>query len=147
MTYTHDLSAYNFKTLVPIRFSDTDAFGHVNNAIYLTYFEIARTKYLTDVVQWNWSEIGLIIGRVEIDFIRPVKYGDTIYVYVRTTRTGNTSFDLEYTLCVNTPKGEEVCTSGKTVCVTYNYAEDRSWPIPAYQLEKMVGFEFLGHSK
>ncbi len=50
------LSNYKYKTPIPIRFSDMDAFGHVNNAIYLTYFEIARSNYWRDIIGWDWNE-------------------------------------------------------------------------------------------
>ena len=35
--------------MIDVRFADTDAMGHVNNAVYLTYCEIARIRYWTDV--------------------------------------------------------------------------------------------------
>jgi hypothetical protein len=45
-----DLSGpFHHHVEVTVRFADTDAMGHVNNAKYLTYCEIARIRYWTDV--------------------------------------------------------------------------------------------------
>ena len=40
---------FHFSTPIKIRFRDLDAFGHVNNAVYFTYMEVARTDYFTHV--------------------------------------------------------------------------------------------------
>ena len=98
-----NLSLYKYKTSIAIRFSDMDAFGHVNNAIYLTYFEIARSNYWKDVTQWNWGETGIILGRSEINYLKPITIRDEIVCYVRTTRIGNSSFDVTYVLVKLTP--------------------------------------------
>lgn len=144
MTQTPDLSAYNFKTMIPVRFADLDTYGKVYDSVYLTYFEIARSKYLNEVVKWDWSSVGVIIGKSEITYLKPIENGDELHAYVRTSRTGTTSFDLDYVLVVNSPEGEIVCTTGRTVCITYNYQEKHPEPIPIYQLEKITGFEMLG---
>jgi len=54
---------FQYKTLIPIRFADIDAFGHVNNAIYLTYFEIARSAYWEEVIKWDWEKVDLAISK------------------------------------------------------------------------------------
>ncbi|MBK9524941.1 MAG: acyl-CoA thioesterase [Bacteroidetes bacterium] len=64
---------FKHKSPLHIRFSDVDAFGHVNNACYLTYIEEARVSYFEEVVDWShdWSTKGIIIAKAEIDFILP----------------------------------------------------------------------------
>jgi acyl-CoA thioester hydrolase len=138
-----DLKEFKYKTSIPVRFADIDAFGHVNNAIYLTYFEIARTIYWKEVIHWDWDAMGIIIGKAEIDFLRPIKLNDEIIAYVRTSRIGNSSFDLEYVLVKLKNGKEELCTSGKTVCISFNYQLNRSAPIPELHRIKMQKFEGL----
>jgi acyl-CoA thioester hydrolase len=134
---------YHYKTSIPIRFADIDAFGHVNNAIYLTYFEIARSVYWKEIIQWDWSSIGIIIRRSQIDYIKPLVLTDQIYAYVKTSRIGVSSFDIDY-IIVKTENGrEEICTTGRTQCVTYDYSSNKSAPIPPYQRMKMKEFEAL----
>lgn len=137
------IEGYHYKTQIPIRFADIDAFGHVNNAIYLTYFEIARSIYWKEVIKWDWSAIGIIVRRSEIEYIKPIVLEDEIYAYVRTSRIGNSSFDIEYILVKKVNGKEEVCTRGSTQCVTYDYNLSKSVQIPAYQKIKMQSFEAL----
>jgi YbgC/YbaW family acyl-CoA thioester hydrolase len=67
-----------FETTVEIRFADIDAMGHVNNAVYFSYFEQARMAYFKDRVAriWDWNEDGVIVARNEIDYIYPVFLND-----------------------------------------------------------------------
>jgi acyl-CoA thioester hydrolase len=137
------ISDFNYKTLIPLRFTDFDALGHANNAVYLTYFEIARTNYWREVVHWDWRKVGIIIANAEITYIKPILLNDQIYAYVRTSYVGNTSFMLQYVLARVVHGCEEVCTTGSTVCVSYDYNINQKTIIPDYQRAKMLEFEAL----
>jgi acyl-CoA thioester hydrolase len=139
-----NLSNYKYKTPISIRFSDMDAYGHVNNAVYLTYFEIARSNYWRDIIEWNWNQNGIILGRSEINYLKPLTLNDQIVCYVRTTRIGNSSFDVMHVLVKVTPNGEEICTTGKTVCISYDYTANKSVPIPKAQRQKMIEYDEPG---
>ncbi|WP_428331451.1 acyl-CoA thioesterase [Mucilaginibacter sp.] len=138
------LSDYRFKTPIAIRFSDIDAVGHVNNAIYLTYFEFARFTYWKEIINWNLPENGIIVGRSEVNYLKPITLNDEIACYVRTTRIGNSSFDMMYVLVRITPDGEEICTTGKTVCISYDYSANKSVPIPVSERHRMIEFDEPG---
>jgi acyl-CoA thioester hydrolase len=138
------LSDYKYKTPIAIRFSDIDAVGHVNNAVYLTYFEEARIKYWHDIVQWDMNEEGVIVGRSEVNYLKPILLHDEIACYVRTSRIGNSSFDVMHVLVKITPNGEEICTTGKTVCISYNYIANKSIPIPAVERQRMIEYDEPG---
>jgi len=141
---TEKLSNYKYKTLIPVRFSDIDAVGHVNNAVYLTYFEEARIKYWREIVQWDMNENGVIVGRTEVNYLKPIVLHDEIACYIRTTRIGNSSFDMMHVLVKITPNGEEICTTGKTVCVSYDYHANKSIPIPATERKRMIEYDEPG---
>ncbi|MGI4020435.1 MAG: acyl-CoA thioesterase [Janthinobacterium lividum] len=133
---------YKFKTPIYIRFSDLDGFGHVNNAVYLTYFEIARTNYWKQIIEWDWKETNIILGKSEINYLKPLKLYDPIFCYVRTSRIGNSSFDMDYIIVKLTETGEEqICTTGQTVCIHYDYKAYKSIPIPELETRKMMEFE------
>jgi acyl-CoA thioester hydrolase len=138
------ISDYKYKTPVTIRFSDIDAVGHVNNAIYLTYFEEARLNYWREVINWNLSQNGVIVGRSEVNYLKPITLEDEIVCYVRTTRIGNSSFDMMHLLVRITPNGEEICTTGKTVCISYDYSLNKSISIPQKEREKMIAYDEPG---
>jgi acyl-CoA thioester hydrolase len=141
---TEKLSDYKYKTPIAIRFSDIDAVGHVNNAVYLTYFEEARISYWRDAIQWNLLQNGVIVGRSEVNYLKPIALGDEIACYVRTTRIGNSSFDVMHLLVKITPNGEEICTTGKTVCISYDYTANKSIPIPVVERQMMIAYDEPG---
>ena len=138
---TPNIANFKYETSIQIRFSDMDAFGHVNNAVYLTYFEIARGNYWRQIIEWDWNLMGIILGRSEIDYRKPITLDDEIKCYVRTSRVGNSSFDVEYILVKIVDGKEDVCTTGKTVCISYDYKAGKSCPIPAEQRKKMIGYD------
>ena len=138
-----NLDDFKYKTTIETRFADFDMMGHVNNAVYFTYMEIARTKYWKQAILWDWEKTGVVIARAEVDYMIPVFLKDKITMYVRTSRIGTTSFDLKY-LLVKEVNGKEVpCAKGQTVCVAFDYAAQKAAPIPAPEKGKMLEFEQL----
>lgn len=134
---------YKYKTTIETRFADFDMMGHANNSVYFTYLEIARTKYWHHAIKWDWKKTGVIIARAALDYIAPIFLEDKLIIYVRTSRIGKTSFDLEY-LIVKLVDGKEViCSKGKTVCVAFDYAAKAAADIPVREREKMMAFEQL----
>ena len=141
---TEKITDYRYRTPIAIRFSDIDNVGHVNNAIYLTYFEEARLSYWHEKIGWNLSEHGIIVGRTEVNYLKQIKLEDKIFCYVRTTRIGNSSFDVMHVLVKLTPQGEEICTTCKTVCISYDYKSNKSVPIPATERQKIIDYDEPG---
>ena len=135
------LTDFHYKIEIEIRFPDIDALGHVNNAVYLTYFEHARVHYWQDVLHWNLRENGVIVARTEVNYLKPVTLEDKIACYVRTTRIGNSSLDLSHVLVKINSNGEEICTTGKTVCISYDYAFNRPTVIPEKERLKMIAYD------
>jgi acyl-CoA thioester hydrolase len=135
------LTDYKYRTPIAIRFSDIDAVGHVNNAIYLTYFEVARYSYWREAINWNLKDHGVILGRSEVNYLKQITLEDEIVCYVRTTRIGNSSFDVMHVLVKVTPHGEEICTTGKTVCISYDYKSNKSVPIPLDERHRMIEYD------
>ncbi len=134
-----DVSAFRFATSVEIRFADMDAFGHVNNAVYLTYFEHARAKYWKESVRWDWKALGIILARAEVDYVRQLTVRDQAKVYVRTSRVGNSSFDVQYVLvAVGTDGAETLVAKGITTCVAFDFGTQKPCPIPEPQRSAMM---------
>jgi acyl-CoA thioester hydrolase len=72
-----------------IRWDDIDAFGHVNNAKYLTYIQEAR---------FLWSPIiEMVVARAEVDFIEAIYEGGRFYdINLWVESIGNSSFTMAY---------------------------------------------------
>jgi len=121
------MKGFHYKIQIHLRFSDIDALGHVNNAVNLTYFEIARSAYWTDVIAWDWKQSGIIIRKSVVDYHKPIILGDEVYAYVRTSKIGNSSFELDYILV----------KSGQTICVSIDYQSQKPTKIPQLQRQRM----------
>ncbi len=105
---------FSIKLIVP--FGDIDMMGHVNNARYLTYFEMARSEYLyTFAGKRDVGEIDIIIARAEIDYKSPAKWHDELIIKLRTASVGNSSWVYEYEI-LNENENRLVAV-GKTVQV------------------------------
>ena len=108
-------------------FRDVDAFGHVNNAVYLTYFEHARTRLWFDLTGGNDPrDVGFIVARAEVDFKRQLSLG-AIEIKVRVGQLRNTSFDTHYE--IRTTAGDELAATGTVVVVLYDWAQQSKMPI------------------
>ena len=108
-------------------FRDVDAYGHVNNAVFITYFEIARTLLWFDLTGGSGAlDIGFIVARVECDFRRQLAM-ESIEIRVRFGDTRSTSFDTHYE--IRNARGE-IAATGKVVCVFFDWERKSKTPIP-----------------
>lgn len=137
---------FKHKTPIQIRFVDTDMLGHVNNACYLSYAELARISYFRDVLgtQVNWNARGIIVAKAMIDYKLPIFFRDNIIVRTRVSRLGKKSFDIDYQFIHISPTKEEVLKAeGKTIMVCYNYEENKTIDIPEEWRAKIAKLEGL----
>jgi acyl-CoA thioester hydrolase len=110
-----------------VRFRDLDGFGHVNNAVYLTYLEEARNALLAHLgLARSVAEITMILARAEIDFRAPANVGDELEIGVRPARLGTKSFDLEYEVRAD----GRIVAEAKTVLVGFDYEAGASIELP-----------------
>ena len=78
---------FRFRHVEVVRFRDLDSLGHVNNAVYLTYFESARIAYwLHTTKRTGLSALDMILARAEIDFRSPLAYGESVEYRVQAPR-------------------------------------------------------------
>lgn len=116
---------------VQVRFRDTDALGHVNNAVYLSWMELGRMAF-TDAVlpEIDWTKIGFILAHVSIDYMEPVFLGDKVKVYMRAGKIGGKSVVLECLITKTDKKGERPTAKGTNIIVAFDYTKNVSVPIP-----------------
>lgn len=107
------MDGFRFTREIEVRFRDLDLLGHVNNAVYLTYLEVARTSYYEDVLDMSFDqqdEVDFNLVNVEVDFMRPVEFGDDVEVGVRTVDVGDSSMSTEYRVDVEGDAAAEAST-------------------------------------
>ena len=108
-------------------FRDIDTFGHVNNAVYLTYFEIARTALWLDMTGGASSrDVGFIVVRAEVDFRLQIGL-EPIEIRVRIGDMRTTSFDTLYE--IRTSNGQLIAATWKVVVVLFDWKANEKTPI------------------
>ena len=114
-----------FSIDVPVRFRDTDAMGHVNNAVFLTYLEEARLHFISGVLP-GLIEGGLIMARSECDYVGPITVpAGPVTVSMWVERVGRSSFDLGATV----EQAGHLAARARNVIVAYDYATAGSRPL------------------
>ena len=130
-----------------VRFADTDAMGHVNNAVYLTYCEAARIQYWTDVTgepvaAGHEGAESLILAEARIAYRAPVFHTERVTVETRSTRIGTSSFTLEHRLTACPAGGTaRLVAVSESVMVRYDYATERATPISDAFVAAIEAFE------
>ena len=134
----------DFPVVVPIvvRFRDLDAMGHVNNAVYLTYFETARVAYhqrLTGRPTLDFRDFDFILGEVTCRYRSPAYLGETLLVGIRVASVGHKSFVFEYEM--RDQASGRLVAEGRSVQVMYDYREQRSKPVSEEFLAKVEALQ------
>ncbi|WP_372407720.1 acyl-CoA thioesterase [Streptomyces luteireticuli] len=84
----------------PLRWSDMDAFGHVNNAVFLSYLEEARIDFMFRLAPGDGSPSfkgGSVVARHEIDYLRPLVHRyEPVTIETWVTRIGASSATVSY---------------------------------------------------
>src|SRR5262245_30779558 len=132
---------------IEVRFADTDGMRHVNNAKYLTYCEIARIRYWTDVTRETFGPHregveSLILAEARITYRAQAYYGDTVTVQTRATRIGRTSFTLEHRLTAHAEGGPaRLVAVSESVLVRFDYEIDRPVPLSDEHVAAIEAYE------
>jgi acyl-CoA thioester hydrolase len=127
----------NFKFVyemeIPVRWVDMDAFGHVNNSVYLSYFESARTAWWQSITAPDISflETGPVIINVSCTFLKAITFPESITVKVFVGPPGRSSHEIVYE--INSQKNPDILyAKGSTKVVWVDRKLERSIPLPDY---------------
>ena len=109
---------------IQVRYADLDTMGHVNNTVYLSYFEFARVHYFNELLglDWDWKKFGLLVVKNEISYLKPVHLNDLPSVELFIASIGSKSFTLAYEIRVN----GQLTTTGQSVLVCFDAATNQS---------------------
>nr|HET6902216.1 thioesterase family protein [Ktedonobacteraceae bacterium] len=143
-----------------IRFRDLDPLAHVNNTVYFTYYEEARSYYFNRLDTWlkEWpsreehqevesivshpphnpriqtrpdgSHYGLLVKEITCTYVLPLVRSDTVEVGVRVVHVGRTSFVMEHRIR-DVNEHERIFATGRSVMVWCDYLTGRPYPVPS----------------
>lgn len=134
---------------IEVRFGDTDALGHVNNATYLAYLEAARGGYYATVTGDAFGHgpdaqrQTFVIAEAHVAYRSQARFGEPLTCWCRVGWLGRSSFGLEYRLDAGESQVGMARTvaDGSTVQVFYDLATQRITRIPADLVDRLVAFE------
>jgi acyl-CoA thioester hydrolase len=135
------------RVAIDVRFADTDAMGHVNNAVYLTYCEMARIRYWSDVTgeplaAGHHGAESLILAEARITYRAQVFHTDVVTVETRATRIGRSSFLLEHRLTACEPGADpRLVAVSESVMVRFDYTVGRAAQLDDRIVAAMEAFE------
>jgi acyl-CoA thioester hydrolase len=130
---------FPYKVAIEVAFRDLDAMGHVNNAVYLSYMETARIKFLVDLLAVkSLHDLPVIMAEATCTFKAPAFFGEQLLVGVGVSRFGSKSFDMLYRIDAGDGR---LIAQGKTVQVMYDYAAAQTIVMPEDFKAKVRAFQ------
>jgi acyl-CoA thioester hydrolase len=125
------LQGYPIVIEIPVAWGEMDAFGHVNNIIYLRYFESARVAYFTRAgffPRSGESTIGAILASIQCAYKFPLVYPDTVWAAVRVAEVGEDRLTMHHRIV--SQRHGRVAAEGEGVVVSYDYAIRQKARVP-----------------
>lgn len=124
-----DFKRYRFD--LQVRLCDTDALGHINNAVYHSYIEMCRTQWLDDALHCGIFTQGqrfpIILARTEMDFLKQGRLHDRLFVELFISHIGDKSFHQRYEIKTQ----HQTIAMAKAVLVWFDFDSNKSVDIPA----------------
>ena len=134
------MDTFRLEVPVNVRFRDLDIFGHVNNAVYFTYCEIARNAYWTKLFGLRRTRAAnFIMARAELDYRSQTTDEHSILVGIRISSIGRSSFDFEYNIIEDGSR--RLIAEGRSVQVMYDYKTNQKTAMPESVKDRILAFE------
>ncbi|WP_363316929.1 thioesterase family protein [uncultured Bacteroides sp.] len=131
-----------FNHILPIqlRFNDIDKFGHVNNTVYFSFYDLGKTEYFASVCPHvNWEKDGIVVVHIEAEFLSQIYASDHIAVQTAVTEIGTKSFHLVQQVIDQKSKEVKcVCTS---IMVAFDLTKHESKPLEEEWIEAICRHE------
>lgn len=140
---------FRYRHPIEVRYGDTDALGHVNNAVYLSYFEAARAGYYERVTGHPFgtgpdAAAGtFVIAEANVVYRSPARFGEPLACWCRVSWAGRSSFGLDYRLVAEaSPIGAaRTVAEGSSVQVFYDLERGTVARMPDDLLARMAELE------
>lgn len=122
------------ETVIVVRSSELDSFGHVNHAVFLNYFEHARFEAL-EAAGFSWSVLeergwGIFVVRIEVDYLAEARRGDRLEVRTHAESFRRTSMVLAQSMVRREPGGSDTLVSEARVTAVWVGPDRRPMRVP-----------------
>lgn len=132
--------SFRHRTDVQLRFNDIDILGHVNNTVYLSFYDLGKALYFRAVRKdYNFQQVETIIANVNCAYMEPILFGDEIEVLTRCEAIGEKSFRLLQ--CLRDKRTGHLKSACETVMVSYDPKLKASAPLPDAWRQAIAAYE------
>ena len=139
------MSDFRFFHPIEVRYGDLDPQGHLNNANFLTYFEVGRINYFVELGLFkpgqSFFDINVIMAESHVTYRAPVKYGMPVKVGVRASQIAKKTITVDQNI-VHAETGN-VLASGYVILVAFDYHQNKSIPVPEVMRKAISEYEGL----
>ncbi len=115
-----------------IRFNDIDLLGHVNNTVYLTFYDTGKARFFEhireDIIEWN--KVETVIANIDCAFVQPIYFNDEVAVYTKCTGIYDRSFKMLQVIA--SKKDGSIKSACETIMVCFDGNKKESMPMPAH---------------
>lgn len=147
LSYTGDLDEWKHDFFlyqeVKVRFSETDLFGHMNNTVPFVYFEQARillfkkVGFIKNLKRTAETTIP-VVADLQCDFFSQVYFDESLKIYVKVKKVGNSSADLHY---MGTREDGSICFTGRSAIVQIHKETGKSLPWDNDIRQKLLSYQ------
>lgn len=131
---------FNHTLPIQLRFNDVDKFGHVNNTVYFSFYDLGKTEYFASVCPHvDWEKDGIVVVHIEADFLAQIFATDHITVQTAVSEIGTKSFHLtQRVIDLETNEVKCICNS---VMVTFDLENHVSKPLTEEWINAICKYE------
>lgn len=125
---------------IPVAWGDMDAFGHVNNVMYLRYFESARIRYFEELLGSAKFDTPIkpVVAEMSCTYRKPVFYPDTLTLHVGVPEIGNSSMQM---VCEMYNTNDELVAIAKATIVMFDFSKGKAARISATSRHQIESFQ------
>lgn len=138
-----ELTLYPVQLEIPVQWGDMDAFQHVNNLVYLRWFESARIAYMMalghNITAANQEEPGVILGWQDCKYIFPITFPDEVLIGIKVTGIDIDRFHLQSKIF--SVKHKRLAAIANGTMVTYDYQNQQKTNVPKKIQEAILSLE------
>lgn len=139
-----DLANYTFFLPLHLRWNDLDPLGHVNNVMYIEYFQIGRGEYMVAASKtWDWFQHMFVIANISCDYWKEMRLGvKEPRIGVRVDAIGTKSFTIEYAIISEGKDRQPILhASGSSTQVMIDVKAGKSIEVPDWLRAELTAFE------
>lgn len=131
------ISIFPSRLPLQIRFSDVDVLGHVNNTVYLAFYDTGKAAFMTQVLgrSISWKEVDTVVANIDCAFIAPIFYGENVEVLTACSGIHDKSFRILQ--MIRNADTEEVKSICETVMVSFDPHTQKAMPLSKEWREKL----------